>query len=40
MGGSTSKIKRWMTGSDEEVNVERAVKRLATATPFVYTRRR
>lgn len=39
MGGSTSKLKRWIgRGEDEEdqENSERAVKKLAS--PFVYTR--
>ncbi|XP_050698633.1 tumor suppressor candidate 2-like [Eriocheir sinensis] len=41
MGGSTSRLKRWMSSGDGEVagmqGNERAVKRLAT--PFVYCRR-
>ncbi|XP_045619175.1 tumor suppressor candidate 2 [Procambarus clarkii] len=38
MGGSTSKLKRWMSsGVEDPEQVERAVKKLAT--PFVYTRR-
>ncbi|KAF2344039.1 hypothetical protein FHG87_025205, partial [Trinorchestia longiramus] len=40
MGGSTSKLKRWMTGSEEEVdNPERAVKKFASGTILVHTRR-
>ncbi|XP_068205113.1 tumor suppressor candidate 2-like [Palaemon carinicauda] len=38
MGGSTSRLKRWMGNEEEESDgCEKAVKRLAT--PFVYTRR-
>ena len=40
MGASTTKLKRWVTGENDEDSAhtyERALKRVAT--PFVYTRK-
>ena len=40
MGGTTTKLKRWVTGSDEEAEeVDRTIKRFASAKSFVFARR-
>ena len=39
MGGSTSRLKKWMSGEEYEENKETYEKALRLATPFVYTRR-